>query len=274
MVVAAARVVEPMIGHELQDLQRAMVALHVLGERDGDALGAVERLLMLEDAVRQDREDRVGIDRGAAAIGGPRRHHRLHRDVAGAVDAERDPVMTRVEDGLVDGDGDFLASLISGDLSAGRRSPIIAAGRRLLGVAEAVLLQRGGGLRQDEMGVRRGGRPQGGRSCHEPTGEQALSRAAFRMRNKHREDLQGTHPRRTDAAQQQPRTVLPPKVQVIPPRRQFRARARQSSRLGDSCQQIEQLHSCVGALTHDRVAGSSSSIAVTSRASRRRREAQ
>ena len=140
-----------MIRHELDHLQRAVIARHSGRQRDLERLRPRERRRVEQRPVREHRKHGRIHDRRAAAGRRTGRHDGLCRELAAVVDGQRDAVVPRVKDRLVDRDRDGLPRLIRGDLARAGAARTIAARRHLLWVTEHALRERGRRLIEDEV---------------------------------------------------------------------------------------------------------------------------
>ena len=179
MIEAAARHVEPVGGHELEDLDHTLFAGNACGKGDRDRLRGRERVAVFEDVVREDpsntghRDGRLLHDRNAAADGHDVRlaHHGARVRVAGRDDwfvrksrlnriarigpagRERDSIVPGVEHHLGDGDGDRAAFLKgrnnrpAGVVEGQRGGTLVAAWTELLGQAAGLVEHVPGGWR-------------------------------------------------------------------------------------------------------------------------------
>jgi hypothetical protein len=168
MVEAPARVVEPVVRHELEDLQHTLLAGNPRGKGDLGRLRACEWITVLEDVIGEhpshsrDRLGRLLLDGNAAAcvvqlrparadhragVRGARRHDRVwrktrlhHVSSVGPIGRERDAVMARMEHDLENRNRDHAAFLIGGD--DGEAGVVESAYRRTFVAAWPELLRR------------------------------------------------------------------------------------------------------------------------------------
>src|SRR5207249_11688184 len=127
-------------GHELQNLERALGAGYVGRKRDRKGVRRRKWLRVRKHVVGQDTERRRMLDgRAGTRVAGRRRHHWFRGKLAPVVDGQRDTVMARMSDDLIDGHRDRLALVKRRHLAGRRPTAFVTAGSELLGKSEAVL---------------------------------------------------------------------------------------------------------------------------------------
>jgi len=190
VIKAPAGNVEPVVGHELEDLKHALLASHSGGEWDLDGLRLGELRTMLEDVVGEDPSDAgelrggLHLDRNASARGrhragtkhgaGVRFAGRNHRVVwktclngvagIGPVGRERDAIVPRMEHHLVDRHRDHPAFLecrdngLTGIVDRRHGRAFVAARPELLGHPAVLIVHRPRrGRLEHEVRLRDGG---------------------------------------------------------------------------------------------------------------------
>lgn len=160
MIEAAARIVQRMVVHPLNHLERAVVTSKPIRQFDGDRLGSTPiRCSMLEDSICQDRECRVRADRNAPAgsiVGrGFRSNYRIRRQ-RGRILRNGNAVVARMKNRFIDRQVDRLACDIraNGSRGSARSRCIQSTGVGFLWASQKILVRLTGRFVQNEMGLR------------------------------------------------------------------------------------------------------------------------
>jgi len=158
MVETPTRVVERVIGHEFDDLQRAMVTGEAGWQGHLGRLRARERRRMLEDTVCENGKHGRTLNRDRPARCRAGSDDRLGGQPAGVGRRDCDPVVSRMENLLVDRDRDRFPLRVYGHGAGRSATALVTARTELLRAPQRILGHPGCWLIEREVRARRGWR--------------------------------------------------------------------------------------------------------------------